>query len=305
MPSEPKIIGERLLAYGDSFASLGINSKAMRIERILYLPTWEMFRLETKQGELLGFEQRALIRDSDPIQFHPISVIHWRYRRDTLYGRALFLECLRDWCRIEQILDDIAEAAHSIGVNPNIHILPCDYDEEQAEEYKVMYEKAKNQKILTDLYMYNGGDIKKLATINPDITALLKAAEFFMARFVRRSRIPPWMLGFPGIGAREISGGPERAYARLINDFRQSLSTGFKQIFNLELALQGYPREKWQYRIIWPRFYVDPFKQQLDPNADESNSQEIEDLDYLSVISTDKLTQELNKVLNGNNHLSR
>lgn len=305
LPSEPKIIGERLLAYGDSFASLGINSKAMRIERILYLPTWEMFRLETKQGELLGFEQRALIRDSDPIQFHPISVIHWRYRRDTLYGRALFLECLRDWCRIEQILDDIAEAAHSIGVNPNIHILPCDYDEEQAEEYKVMYEKAKNQKILTDLYMYNGGDIKKLATINPDITALLKAAEFFMARFVRRSRIPPWMLGFPGIGAREISGGPERAYARLINDFRQSLSTGFKQIFNLELALQGYPREKWQYRIIWPRFYVDPFKQQLDPNADESNSQEIEDLDYLSVISTDKLTQELNKVLNGNSHLSR
>ena len=214
MPSEPKIVGERLLAYGDSFASLGINSKAMRIERILYLPTWEMFRLETKQGELLGFEQRALLRDPDPIQFHPISIVHWRYRRDNLYGRALFLECLKDWCRIEQILDDIAEASHAVGINPNIHILPCEYDEEQANEYKIMYEGAKNQKILTDLYMYGGGDIKKLSNSNPDITALLKAAEFFMARFVRRSRIPPWMLGFPGIGAREISGGPERAYAR-------------------------------------------------------------------------------------------
>lgn len=305
MPSEPKIVGERLLAYGDSFASLGINSKAMRIERILYLPTWEMFRLESKQGELLGFEQRALLRDPDPIQFHPISIVHWRYRRDNLYGRALFLECLKDWCRIEQILDDIAEASHAVGINPNIHILPCEYDEEQANEYKIMYEGAKNQKILTDLYMYGGGDIKKLSNSNPDITALLKAAEFFMARFVRRSRIPPWMLGFPGIGAREISGGPERAYARLINDFRQSLSTGFKQIFNLELALQGYPREQWQYRIIWPRFYIDPFKQQLDPDHDESNSQEIEDLDYLSMISTDKLTQELNKVLNGKNIITR
>jgi hypothetical protein len=305
IPSEPKIVGERLLAYGDSFASLGINSKAMRIERILYLPTWEMFRLETKQGELLGFEQRALLRDPDPIQFHPISIVHWRYRRDNLYGRALFLECLKDWCRIEQILDDIAEASHAVGINPNIHILPCEYDEEQANEYKIMYEGAKNQKILTDLYMYGGGDIKKLSNSNPDITALLKAAEFFMARFVRRSRIPPWMLGFPGIGAREISGGPERAYARLINDFRQSLSTGFKQIFNLELALQGYPREQWQYRIIWPRFYIDPFKQQLDPDHDESNSQEIEDLDYLSMISTDKLTQELNKVLNGKNIITR
>jgi hypothetical protein len=305
MPSEPKIVGERLLAYGDSFASLGINSKAMRIERILYLPTWEMFRLESKQGELLGFEQRALLRDPDPIQFHPISIVHWRYRRDNLYGRALFLECLKDWCRIEQILDDIAEASHAVGINPNIHILPCEYDEEQANEYKIMYEGAKNQKILTDLYMYGGGDIKKLSNSNPDITALLKAAEFFMARFVRRSRIPPWMLGFPGIGAREISGGPERAYARLINDFRQSLSTGFKQIFNLELALQGYPREQWQYRIVWPRFYIDPFKQQLDPDHDESNSQEIEDLDYLSMISTDKLTQELNKVLNGKNIITR
>ena len=69
--------------------------------------------------------------------------------------------------------------------------------------------------------------------------------------------------------------------------------------------MQGYPREQWQYRIIWPRFYIDPFKQQLDPDHDESNSQEIEDLDYLSMISTDKLTQELNKVLNGKNIITR
>jgi hypothetical protein len=301
IPSEPKIIGERMLAYGDTFASLGINSKTMQIERILYLPTWELFRLETRQGELLGFEQRALIRDADPIQFHPISVVHWRYRRDTLYGRALFLECLRDWCRVERILDDVAEAAHSIGINPNIHILPCDYDEEQAKEYQQMYESAKGVKILTDLYMFNGGDIKKLSTVNPDIKALLEAAEFFMTRFVRRSRIPPWMLGFPSIGAREISGGPERAYARLINDFRQCLSTGFKHIFNLELALHGYPREEWNYRIVWPRFYVDPYKQQLDPDLDESNSSEIEDLDYLSTISSDKFQSQLKEVLNGRN----
>jgi hypothetical protein len=302
MPSEPKIIGERMLAYGDAFASLGVNTKSMQIERILFLPTWEMFRLETKQSDLLGFEQRALIRDADPIQFHPITVVHWRYRRDTLYGRALFLECLRDWCRLEQILDDIAEAAHSIGVNPNIHILPCDYDSEQAEEYKIMYEQGKNAKILTDLFMYGGGDIKKLSTVNPDIKALLDSAEFFMTRFVRRSRIPPWMMGFPSVGAREISGGPERAYARLINEFRQCLSSGFRHIFNLELALHGYPREEWNYRIIWPRFYIDPLKQQLDPNHDESNSQEIEDLDYLSRVSTDKLQQQLKEVLDGKQH---
>ncbi len=302
IPSEPKIIGERMLAYGDCFASLGINTKPMRIERILYLPTWEVFRLETKQGELLGYEQRALIRDADPIQFHPISVVHWRYRRDTLYGRALFLECLQDWCRLEQILDDIAEASHSIGINPNIHIMPCDYDEEQADSYKQMYETAKRAKLLTDMYMLNGGDIKKLSVVNPDIKALLQAAELFMTRIVRRSRIPPWMLGFPSIGAREISGGPERAYARSINDFRQNLTTGFKHIFNLELALHGYPREKWLYRVVWPRFYIDPIKQQLNPEIDESNSKEIEDLDYLSQISSDNFQQRLNEVLNGKSH---
>ena len=271
--------GERMLAYGDAFLNVGINFKKSQIDRVMFLPTWEIFRIETNDGQLLGFEQRRGLTDQDPIRFHPLAMVHWRFRKQTLYGRALFYEVVEDWLRLREISNDIAAAARAIGVNPNIHEMPTCADEKYRAEYKKLYEERKREGTVTDFYLSNGANIRKLATTNPDIKALLDAAEFRIERIVRRSRVPPWLMGRPSLGAREISNAPERAYARFINRCRMNISSGIRYLCNIELALKGYSREQWKYRIIWPKFYISPFAEQSDPQADEQNVEGIEDLD--------------------------
>ena len=297
-------VGELMLTTGDAFASIGVNTSKKQIEKLLILPTWDMFRIEDNQANLKGFEQRAGLMEHATIHLHPIAVAHWRYRRWTLYGRALFRESLFDWCKLKSLVDAIENAAISVGVNPNIHTMPCDYDDEDAEAYRRNYERAKAKGVVTDFFMLNGGAVTKVASTNPDISALVEAAEFYLRRIVRRSRVPPWMIGFPSIGAREISGGPERAYARLINHFRQDLSVGIRHILNLELALHGIPKERWQYRLKWPVFYVAPYQEADIRLQSEANSQGVNDLDYISTLKVEDIQQQLKDILNNDQSFS-
>lgn len=289
-------VGELMLTTGDAFVSVGVNTKRHMIDKLLILPTWEMFRVEDNQANLLKFEQRPSLLGDTVITIHPIACVHWRYRKQNLYGRALFRESLFDWCKLKPLLIAIEQAAMSVGVNPNVHILPCTATARDAEQYKQDYLRARNeQMLLTDFYMLHGGEVKKLSSVNPDIKALIDAANLYITRIVRRSRVPPWMVGFPSIGAREISGGPERAYARLINHFRQDITVGLRHLFNLELALHGIPKERWQYRIKWPLFYVEPFLNTAEDNEQfQAKSPGIHDLDTVSKInaSVDKHIKE-------------
>jgi hypothetical protein len=98
-----------------------------------------------------------------------------------------------------------------------------------------------------------------------------------------KAQIPPWMFGLGTEGAREIAGQPALFFARHVNDLRTAFSTGLRHIFNLELALHGFRREEWRYRIIYPKIYVDPLERQDDPvEASEANTSGIEDLDFLA-----------------------
>jgi hypothetical protein len=269
---------ERMIAYGDAFASLGVNFKQKKIEKILFLPTWEMFRVELNNGRLERFEQRRYLSDANGIEFHPIICIHWRFRRNKLYGRSLFLECISDWENLKQSTEDLAFASRSIGVNPNLHIMPDCVDEDYRKDYKRAYEDKKRSGLVTDFYLMYGADIKKLSQINPDLKVMGDSVLMWRSRIAMRSRVPVWLLGLPNIGAREISGQPALAYARFINKLRMNLVEGIKHICNLELALNGIPKERWQYRIIFPKIAVNPYGLSLNLN-DESNSDEIEDLD--------------------------
>ncbi len=274
---EPAI--ERMLIYGDAFCSISVSTKKMQIERILFLPTWEMFRLELNKGQLIGFEQRRFLQDESAIQFHPLTVVHWRYRRKTLYGRSLFWESSQDWENLKSATEDLAFASRAIGVNPNIHVMPGEVTENYRKAYKTGYEARKKLGAVTDFYLMYGADIRKVSATNPDLKALIDNVLMWRGRIVMRSRVPPWLMGMPTVGAREIAGQPALAYARFINKIRMNMTQGIKQMCDLELALAGIPKEKWQYRIVWPRIYVDPYAMQLNPQADESNLAGIEDLE--------------------------
>lgn len=294
-------IGELMLATGDAFVSLGVNTKKHQIDKLLILPTWEMFRVEDNQANLLRFEQRPSLMENQHIHLHPIACVHWRYRRQSLYGRALFRESIFDWCKLKPLLIAIEQAAMAVGVNPNVHILPCETRVDEAESYKRNHEEARSQGLVLDYYML-GGDVKKLANINPDIKSLVEAANLYITRIVRRSRVPPWMVGLPSIGAREISGGPERAYARLINHFRQDITVGLRHIFNMELALHGIPKSEWKYRIKYPIFYVEPYLDNLPREDLQAKASGIHDLDTMSVTTQSDIAKQIQEILNGNQY---
>jgi hypothetical protein len=273
---------EEFLIYGDSFRSILLDSKMSRIERIKQLPTWEIFRVEDLNGDLLRFEQRNMISGPAQFEIHPMVCVHWRYRRYYKYGRSVFEEILEDAAALDTGYYALDKAAIAIGVNPNVHIMPNGWNDKQRDSYRLGYEREKEQgKIVTDFYTAFGGDIKKLGgTWNPDLGALLDNVLQRRARIAMRSRIPPWMLGLPTQGPREIAGQPALAYARFIGTLRIILAEGVRQIIDLELALNGFTAEQLKYRLVFPKIYTSTQAQSAQTATDEeTNLLGIEDLD--------------------------
>jgi hypothetical protein len=278
---------EEYLVYGDSFRSLVIDPNHTKILKLKQLPTWEMFRIEDEDSNVLRFEQRRYLSGADDsaiYRIHPVVMVHWRYRRLYKYGRSLFEEIVEDSYKLEEAYFAVDKAAMAIGINPNIHLMPAGWTKEQCEAYKQAYENERDQngRLLTDFFMGQGGDVKKLAgTWNPDLTALIDNVMQRRMRIAMRSRVPPWMIGLPTQGAREIAGQPALAYARFIGSIRAVLVEGLRQIMDLELALNGYTKEQMIYRLTFPKIYTDPqMKSVADLNEDDTDGQQgIEDLD--------------------------
>ncbi len=253
----------RLIKYGDSFGSIGINIALRQIDSLLFLPTWEMFRVENNHGELLRFEQRRYLGDGSPIEFHPMRVVHWRYKRNFLYGEPLWGKgTLDEWDKLKQATDDLARASRELGINPNIHEMPAGSSKQYQAAYITAYEAKKRAGIVTDFYIANSGDLRKVAAFNPDLKGLIDNVLLRRKRVAMSTRLPAWCFGLDDGAAKDIAGQPALSYARTINRFRQSISEGIKQICDLELALKGIPKDRWKYRIEFPKIETNPYQQQ-------------------------------------------
>lgn len=298
---------ELLMAWGDWFLSIGINFRTNQIERVLFPPTFEMFRVETLSGELLGFQQRKRITseaETETLNFHPITCAHARYRWRCphLYGRSLFAESIDDWQRLEAIKFDLQAGARATGINPNIHIMPCEYSDTQVDEYRAAHkERLATRGTITDYYLMNGAQIGKLSNTNPDFSGLINVLKEFQLMIARKSKVPLYLMGYTWGGANDIATQPMLNYARSLNADRMLITYSIiKHLCNLELALHGFSKEQWQYRIIWPKLYVNPFEQQTSPLAEESNKPGIEDLDWLTRASNQDIRKGLESVKSRN-----
>jgi hypothetical protein len=268
-------VPQRLLAYGDAFASLGVDLKKRQISSILFLPTWEVFRVELNNGDLQQFEQRRYLSDANPIVFHPVRVVHWRYKRKFLYGQPLWNRgTIDDWLRLKDAAYDLGLASRAIGANPTKHTMPCGYDEDYKLEYKASLEKIKATKPVLDFYLDNGADVSKVAVNDPDLSSLLENVLLWRRRVAMSTGLPSWMFGLEGAGAKDIAGQPALKYARQVNRLRMSIADGIKQICDLELALKGIPRERWQYRIAFPAIKTDPYHQTVAEQQMAQNQQQ-------------------------------
>lgn len=266
-PSNLEMALERLIGDGDFFAELSMQLRGERqVNGLMFLPTWEMFRVEP-QGVLQGFEQRRYLVDSDPIRFAPLKVVHGRYRRKNLYGRSLFLESLDDWVRLKEATEDLSQAARQIGINPTLHKMPEGTDKPTKDAYADEHDMALADGVITHYYLMPGVELEKLSTGNPDLKALVETIMQWRSRIVMKSGVPPYLLGLPAQGARDIAGQPALAYSRRVNDIRMKLSESIRQTINTELALKQIPQTLWNYRITWPKFSLNV----LTANEQEAN----------------------------------
>lgn len=276
-------IARPLLGYGDRFASLVIEGgRSPGVNRLLLLPTWEMFRVETDSGELLGFEQRRDLDDRAPIRFHPGMIVHWRYDRRGLYGQSQFSASLPDWREYKRALIDKAMARREIGVNPTLYEFDDTYGQQSIDAWQQANEAGyrHSDAPITRLYLPAGIKASKLNNSDPDLGAITADLESERMAFIRASEQPIWYFaGADSTGARDISGQPALAHSRLVNHRRQSIGVGIKQVLITDLVLKfgvGVLAEVSRLRLDWPQFHVRPQDtadaQTQEPPADPTKS---------------------------------
>ncbi len=141
------------------------------------------------------------------------------------------------------------------------------------QEYLSAYRKGHQAKQIlqpiTDFYLQSGAKVYRASGGNsPDLNSILGALNFSQIRLLMPSQVPLYLLGINTSGAKEIAGEPAQAFTRAIANFRADITTGIKQVINLELSLKGVPPESQKYRLIWPKIIVNPYGQ--PPESDES-----------------------------------
>ena len=249
---------KQALGYGDSFLELGIqkDGKSYGVSNLMYLPTWEMFRRVSDQGLLEGFDQRRFMssRKADA-EFDPCQVVHIRHDRQFLYGQSIFQQSMQAWGNLKQATLSLAQAAVTLGINPTLHILPPETDERERQIYIQSYQNRQLDGIITDLFLWNNTDLKKLQSDFPNLQPLIDTCNYWKFQIIPVG-YPVWF--FPGLdttGAQEIAGEPAKKYARMRHSWCAMLSKAIKQVCDTELVLRmGYDwyREFGHYRIEWP-----------------------------------------------------
>lgn len=272
----------RMLGMGDCFLSVGIDRSATgewQINRLKYLPTFEVFRVEPEVVDLNGgvhtdlyFEQRRFLSDEDSIIIEPHSLIHFRFDyRGGLYGRSLFAgaACYNLWVGLKEAESDLRAASRSIGATPLKHIFPPNYSPEQKKAYRdLITRKRQEEGLLTDFYISSPGNVEGVFGLNDGIKNLVQAIEYYRKQLATHSRIPAYLLNVEQRGARDIAQQPALAFMRLVNSIRQDFTEGLKKLCTLELLLHRINPElpENQFKIVWPKITIDAFE---NPNAGE------------------------------------
>jgi len=267
---------QELMEGGDSFRSLAMDNGLSKVIRLKELPPWEMFRIEDADGLVEKFEQRQWASDGGARVIHPAVCVHWRFRRNKLYGRALFEEMYDDAESLATGYSSLDRAVISTGVNPNVHHMPEGTDKTYCAQYRRMHEqKLATGQTMTDYYIPGGtpgakpGNVSKMSdSWNPDVTALLENVIQRRRRFAMQGRTAPYLLGLETGKGQDISGQPALARARFINSVRSALTTGIRHVVDVELALNGIYEA--DYRIQWPKIYVDTLQNVVAENGSEA-----------------------------------
>jgi len=278
---------DRFMRYGDCFGNMAIDANKMQISGFQFLPTWQTFRVEAgdlaeykkavqdgmmSSGQLIRFEQWRKYNDADPIKLHPLTVVHWRYRQKNKYGRSHYRVAIPDGARLERAIEVLEAVSSEIGYNPTVHTMPQGTDSTYKQQYKNEFQAKLKEGPVTHIFLESGAGISRVGQLPSNETSLRDNVELWRSRIGMISRIPPWLLG-ERRGLRDLGAQPALSFSIAVGTVRICLAKGLKQIINTELALQGIPQNEWQYNLVFPKIYTNPFIET------DSNLEGIEDVD--------------------------
>ena len=280
------------LFRGDSFLEIGIEAEGISrndfcVSRSQYLPTYEMFRIETDDSILLGFEQRRHLaekyNDETDGKFLPYQIIHFRYKpeKGSLYGESVFYQAINCgiWGNIKDSMARLAFASRDTSQDPTY--LTYDqspgYDSPRAVRWRNQYRRVSQSKLKSDVHLPDWITPQRLGASSADIEKLIKDLETWRYQIIPARYA---VYNFPGLGiskggAREVTQAPERSYSRLRFTHCSLVSKGIRQILDTELTLK-LGLEEFQrigkYRIIWPDWAI------TTPGVPGDSGEEFEDL---------------------------
>lgn len=296
----------RLLAWGDCFGLLHINTKLMMIESLQLLPTWQMFSVsDVESGAVSSYEQRfGGMKDKAVIQ--PMSMVQWSYNKRFLYGRSLYQEALSDWAELKAVDQDLSDASRTAAIQPNVHVMPAGADEAYKRAYREDHEARKKQGIIADIYLLQGAEVKKPPGFPGSfpLDGLIDHHHLRRLRIAARSRVPLYLLGIEQKSAQEIAMQPAISFTVFVGVVRQLFASGLRQLINTELALKQIPPDEWKYRIVFPKINVNPYAVIVDDtDVDQPGVEDVEDSAHGECIrQTGTLSEKRLNSRNGNGH---
>ena len=278
----------QLLGLGDTFLELeidreGIGRNDWCVSRTMYLPTYEVFRKESDQGVLMGYEQRRYLDDKEAIKFDPYRVVHLRHDQHHLYGRSAWKQSIATgkWAAVKDAWKNLGIAARDLAINPTVFEADEALVGQTAQEnFKTAHSRDAVNGPMAFLYLPPGIVAKKLGSQNPNLQTLLDVLLAYRSQMMLPG-LPVYLFANSADNtARELSAQPALQHCRLRNGWCAMLSKGIYQVLNTEIRLRmgdEFFREHGQYRIIWPTWSATEMLNGV--GADETDAAGMDDLD--------------------------
>lgn len=255
-------IAQDMLYDGDAFTSMILKPDFSGILKLKRLPTWQMFRIEDDNSQLLFFEQRE--NTSEPegaYRIAPAICVHWRVFPQEKYGQALFDAPVSegDFKELRRAISALRQAAMNVGFNPRVHRLPSEWDAKRCEAYRLDNEvKTRDpDAVVVDFYVQEPGTVTTVATgSGSTMSDLTDAVQLLRNRIAMSAHLAPWVMGLAATGATDIGGQPAIYNARVVATLRSFFAEGVRQVVNMELACNGIPPERWRYSLQFPKIYT-------------------------------------------------
>jgi len=251
------------LFHGDGYAEVEISADGLgsyTITKLVDRPTYQMFGcLGTREPYLLVTDAQS---QKDALEIPWWKVVHLSHQgRVGHYGTSLFLAQVdRAWRPLKLALEHELDIIHAAGTAPWIHSFGPDTTEEEQENYRLRIEEERDVRILTDLFISNGGSVQRAASGDGAIAGILNAIEKYEVQMIPAG-FPSYL--FPGVqggdAGKDLSAQPALAYARKIANARSLIGQQVRWVVALEIVLRkGYEffQKEGQFEIEWPFWMV-------------------------------------------------